>query len=75
MDLKKNITECAFHITPNNNGHCLEDAIINELKVYAKNIKKLDTSGDVISKLKKEHGCETESCLLETSEIKKFLHL
>jgi len=73
MDLKKNITECAFHITPNSNGHCLEDEIIKELKVYAKNIKKLDTSGDVIIKLKKEHGCETESCLLETSEIKKFL--
>ena len=73
MELPKNPKECAFHIDVDGKKEiCMEDAIIDELKTYATNIKKLNVSGkkDTIDKLKEVLDCQTESCILTKSEIK-----
>ncbi len=70
MELSKNPVECAFHIDQKNSV-CMEDKIINELRNFAKNIKKLfvNDAKDTINKLKHVYDCNTESCLLTKNEI------
>lgn len=74
MEITKEIKECAFHIK-NNNGICMEDEFINELKTFAKSIKKITITDkkDTVNTLKKILDCNTESCILTKQEVKNFI--
>lgn len=72
MEIPKNPIECAFHVNVDkNNPVCMEETIIDELKNFAKTIKRITFSNekDAVVKLKQVYNCKTESCLLEQSEI------
>lgn len=76
MELPKQPKECAFHIDVDGKKDiCMEDDIIDELKLYATNIKKLNVTGkkDTVNKLKEVLDCQTESCILTKSEIKNAI--
>jgi hypothetical protein len=73
MELPDEPGECGFHIDGDGGKDiCMEDGIIDELKMYANNIKKLNVfdKTDIIDKLKEILDCQSESCILTKSEIK-----
>ena len=74
MEITKEIKECAFHIK-SNDGICMEDAFINELKTFAKSIKKITINDktDTVTTLKKILDCKTESCILTNPEVKNYI--
>jgi hypothetical protein len=54
----------------------MEDGVIEELKTFATNVKKISNMKnniDVIDKLKKVYDCKNESCILVQGEIRDVL--
>lgn len=72
MDVVKKTKECAFHLSDIKDDICMEDEVIDKLKTFAKNIKKINVLNpkDTVEKLKKIYNCDSESCLLTQDDIR-----
>jgi hypothetical protein len=76
MELPKESKECAFHIDVyGKKDICMEDVVIDELTLFAKNVKKLKVTNkkDTVNKLKVVLDCQTESCILTKQEVKDVI--
>jgi hypothetical protein len=70
MEIVKGVNECAYDIN-SKNSICMDNNTLKQVTEFAnsqKNIKITDPEL-LIKKLKSEYNCNTEACLLNTSEI------
>lgn len=67
---KTTTSECANHL---NSEYCCSDRMINNIKQYIIKIDSTDDPKTIINIAKKKLKCDSESCILNHNETKKYI--